>query len=129
MALGLTQEELGELLGKNRRTIQRWQDGRFSPTAGEAETLAEALRAVRPDLADQVLELGRKTAIAAGMAAPAQAVTAEVIQEILRAAAEAGEGQGMTPEGIRAAVLAALVKVEEAGVEVGAVVAGLKAET
>jgi hypothetical protein len=129
MALGLTQEELGDLLGRNRRTIQRWQDRGFDPLPATAEALADAVRAVRPDLADEVLELGRKTALATGMAPPARAVTAELLEEILWAATEAGGAQGTTPEGIRAAVLAALVKMEEAGVDVGAVVAGLKART
>ena len=36
-------------------------------TADQVETLAHALQSVRPDLAEQVLDLGRKTAIAAGV--------------------------------------------------------------
>ena len=58
MALGLTQEELGELLGRNRRTIQRWQDNDFEPMADQAEMLARALQPVRPDLAEQVPDVG-----------------------------------------------------------------------
>jgi transcriptional regulator with XRE-family HTH domain len=123
VALGLTQEELGDLLGKNRRTIQRWQDSGFEPMADQAETLAGALEPVRPDLAEQVRELGRKAAIAAGVTPPARPATAEVIDAILRAAADAG---GTTPEAIRPAITAALLKAEEAGVEVRAIVAGLK---
>jgi transcriptional regulator with XRE-family HTH domain len=123
IALGLTQEELGDVLGRNRRTVQRWQDSGFEPTADQAETLARALEPVRPDLAEQVRELGRKAAIAAGVTPPARPATAEVIDAILRAAADAG---GTTPEAIRPAITAALLKAEEAGVEVRAIVAGLK---
>ena len=126
MALRLTQEELGELLDRNRRTIQRWQENGFAPTAKLAETLADALRPAHPDLAEQVLELRRTTAIAAGVAPPARPATAEVIDAILRAAADAG---GTSPEAIRPSIAAALLKAEEAGVEVRAIVAALKSAT
>jgi transcriptional regulator with XRE-family HTH domain len=123
LALGLTQEELADLLGKNRRTVQRWQDRGFEPSADQIETLADALRTVRPDLAEQVLELGKA---ALGATPPARPATAEVIDAILRAAADAG---GTSPEAIRPALTAALLKAEEAGVEVSAIVAGLKSST
>ena len=122
IALGLTQKELGELLGRDRRTIQRWQESGFELMADQAETLADALLPVRPDLAEQVRELGRKAAMA-GVIPSARPATAEVIDAILRAAADAG---GTSPEAIRPAISAALLKAEEAGVEVRAIVAGLK---
>jgi transcriptional regulator with XRE-family HTH domain len=126
MALGLSQEQLGELLGKTRRTIQRWQESGFSLTVDQAETLAVALQAVRPDLAAEVLELGRRTAVAAGANPPARPATAGEIDAILRAAADAG---GTSPEAIRPAVAAAMQAAEEAGLEVSAIVAGLKPAT
>jgi transcriptional regulator with XRE-family HTH domain len=124
--MALSQEKLGELLGRNRRTIQRWQDGGFYPTADQAETLAHALQPVRPDLAEEVLELGRKAAIAAGITPPARPATAEEIDAILRAAADAG---GTSPEAIRPAIAAAMRTAEEAGIEVSAIVTGLKSVT
>jgi transcriptional regulator with XRE-family HTH domain len=126
LALGLTQEEFADLLGKNRRTIQRWQESGFDPTADQVETLANALRPVRPDLAEQVLELGRRAAFVAGVSPSARRATADVIDGILRAAADAG---GTSPEAIRPALTAALLKAQEAGVEVSAIVAGLKSST
>lgn len=123
MALGLTQAQLGELLGRDRRTIQRWQASGFQPMADQAETLAQALQPVRPNLAEQVLELGRQAAIVVGVSPPPRAATAEVIDAILRAAAHAG---GTSPEAIRPAITAAMLKAEETGVEVSAIVAGLK---
>ena len=122
IALGLTQEQFGELLGITRRTVQRWQQRGFEPMAFQAEALAQALRPVRPDLAEQVLELARMAALRAG-ATPARPATAEVIDAILQAAAGAG---GTSPEAIRPAVTAAFLEAAEAGVDVSAVVAGLK---
>jgi transcriptional regulator with XRE-family HTH domain len=126
MALGLSQEKLGELLGKNRRTIQRWQDGGFHPTADQAETLARALQPVRPDLAEEMRELARQAALAAGLTPPARPATAEEIDTILRAAADAW---GTSPEAIRPAVAAAMQAAEDTGLEVSAIVAGLKPGT
>jgi transcriptional regulator with XRE-family HTH domain len=121
LALGLTQRQLGELLGRDRRTIQRWQEKGVELMPDQAQTLANALQPARPDLAEQVLELGRKTAIMAGMAGVSSA-TAEVIDAILQAAADAG---GTSPQAIRPAVTAAFLKAREVGVEVRAIVAGL----
>ena len=119
IALGLTQKTLGSLLGVDRRTVQRWQDRGFAPTPDQVQTLARALRPVRPDLADQVVELGGH----ASMAAPQTPASADVIDAILRAAADAG---GMSPDAIRAVVTAAFVKAEEAGVDVRAIALGLR---
>jgi hypothetical protein len=124
LALGLTQQELGDLLGRNKRTIQRWQDSGFAPSEEQAETLADALQSVRPDLAEQVRDLGRKAALAAGVVTPATPATPEVIDTILRAAADAA---GTSPEAMRPAITAALLKAEEAGVDVKAIVAALTA--
>jgi transcriptional regulator with XRE-family HTH domain len=122
LALGLTQKELGHLLGRDRRTIQRWQKNGFAPMPEEAHALADALRASRPDLADEVLELGKNTAIAAGIALPNSPASVEVIDAILQAAADAG---GTSPEAIRPAVTAAFDRAAAAGVEVTAVVTAL----
>jgi transcriptional regulator with XRE-family HTH domain len=126
LALGLSQEELGDLLGMTRRTIQRWQARGFEPTADQAQTLAHALQPVRPGLAEQVLELARKAALLAGVTPPARPATADVIDAILRAAADAA---GTSPDAIRPAITAALLKAEEAGGDVSAIVAGLKSTT
>jgi len=121
IALGVTQRELGELLGRDKRTIQRWQDKGFVPMPDQTRALADALRPVRPDLAERVLELGRKTGFGSAPEGPA---TAEVIDAILRAAADAG---GTSPEAIRPVITAALRKAEEEGASVAAIVAGLTA--
>jgi transcriptional regulator with XRE-family HTH domain len=119
-ALGLTQKELGDLLGRDRRTIQRWQEKGFVPLPDLARTLAQALKPVRPDLAEQVIELGGRVT----MGLPRSPATAETVDGILRAAADA---VGTSPEAIRPAITAALLKAEEIGVDVSAIVAGLAA--
>jgi hypothetical protein len=121
IALGLTQKAMGELLGKDRRTIQRWQDRGCTLMPDDAETLAKALRPEHPDLADAVLALGHETAKILGMA---PAVTPEVIEEILQTAAEAG---GVSADTLRAALTAAFVKVVQDGFDIRAVVAGMMA--
>ena len=121
-ALGLSQKQLGELLGRDRRTIQRWLVRGFTLLPEQAQTLADALQPVRPDLAQQVIEMARETALAAGMAPPHRPATEELIEAILQAAAHAG---GTSPEAMRPALTAALLKADEAGVEVRAILAGL----
>jgi hypothetical protein len=76
------------------------------------------------DLAARVLELVSKATIEAG-ATPARPATAEVIDAILWAAADAA---GTSPEAIRPVITAALLKAQEAGVDVSAIVAALKSE-
>jgi len=121
IALQITQKQLGDLVGRDRRTIQRWQDRGCIMLPLEAKALADALRPTRPDLADQVLGLGRDGAAAAGMAPE---VTPEVIAEILKAARAAAGG--VAPMSIRAAVTAALTEVAQGGFDVRTVVAKLR---
>ena len=56
-AAGLTQEQLGELLGVSRQAVSRWESGQTSPDAATLAALCEKLRVS----ADYVL-LGREPA-------------------------------------------------------------------
>jgi hypothetical protein len=106
VALGMTQAELGELVGRDRRTIQRWQDRGCTLLPQDAQVLADALRPVRPDLAEELLVL----AAPAGAAQSPIPATPEVVDAILRAATDAAKG---TPPGaIRAAVAAAFAEAK-----------------
>lgn len=118
MALGISQTELGALVGKNRRTISRWQDRGATLLPSEAEALARALRPKRPDLADEVLAL----AVRPPPAEPAPPASPQVIEAILGAAAKAA---GSTPEAVRPVVIAAFVMARELGGDVRSVAAGL----
>jgi phage terminase Nu1 subunit (DNA packaging protein) len=119
LALGLSQQELGALIGRTKRTIQRWQ-GNGTPMLDEEQAgiLAERLRPTHPDLADQVLALGRRYVLAGQ-----KDVTPEVLEAIVGAAAAAGD---MSPEGARPLVTAAFAKAAEEGVGILAVVAALR---
>lgn len=123
LALGLTQAELGEIVGVHKRTIQRWQDGQPSLLPDQAEKLAAALRPVRPDLAEEVLELGRRFAARTGMAPPTLPATAEEIEEVVRAAAEAG---GTSTDAVRPVIRAAFAKAKQLGLEVVEIVGALE---
>jgi len=122
-ALGLNQRQFAEFLGVNRRSIQRWQDKGFSPLPDMAQKLADAVRPTRPDLADQVIALGAKSSAILGVTPPYSPASPEVIAAIVQAAAEAAR---MSPEAMRPAVTAAFTTAGEAGVDVRAVIAGLK---
>jgi hypothetical protein len=125
MALQLTQRELGALVGRDRRTIQRWQDkGCTALLAEEAAALIQALRPVRPDLADEVQALHDKLAADTGQPPLPRPVPPEVIDAILDAAAAAG---GSSRKAVAAIVRAAFQSAAEAGVEAGAVVAAIEA--
>jgi len=123
-ALKLNQQEFAALLGRDRRTIQRWMDTGMALTLDQAQTLASALRPTRPDLADQIDALGKEFAETAGLPQPATPASEEVIASILEAAATSS---GVSVDVIRPGVTAAFRKAAEAGVDVEEVVAGLDA--
>jgi DNA-binding XRE family transcriptional regulator len=119
MALGLTQEQLGNLVGRTKRTVQRWEDRGALLVAEEAEALAHALHPVRPDLAAQIAAIGHTTLEQLGLAAQADGespvTTHDPVELVVRAAAEA---MGVTPDTVRPAVAAAFVRAREAGLDV-----------
>jgi len=117
IALHMTQREMGALVGRDRRTIQRWQDRGCTLMPGEAATLAKALQAERPDLAAQVMALGDKGAGMAGIA------SATVIAAIVKAAAAAA---GVSQETIKPGLVAAFAKANESRLSTGAVLVGLR---
>jgi hypothetical protein len=124
MALKLSQKELGAIVGKDRRTIQRWQDkGCTALLPQEAEALASALRPTHPDLADQVLALGGRTAVSIGQAVQSIPVTPLVIDAILAAATRAAQ---TSPGAIEAVVEAAFDEAARAGVQPAPVAAAIR---
>ncbi|HEX3344214.1 MAG TPA: helix-turn-helix transcriptional regulator [Polyangiaceae bacterium] len=119
LALGISQRQLGAIVGVTKRTIQRWQDkGTSSIDQETAAVLAERLRPVRPDLADEVLALGNR--FGASLYVPA---TPEALAAILASAATAG---GMSSEQARAAVAAAFSVAAREGTTVQGVLATLR---
>lgn len=119
-ALGISQKELGAIMGRDRRTIQRWQVKGTVIFRPDVEKLAAAVRPVRADLADRLLALADASDRLAGKAPPPGA---EVIEEIVKAGAVAG---GTSAEGMRRGMAAAFARAEELGVEVQVVIAALR---
>lgn len=118
-ALGLTQKQLGEFLGVNRRTIQRWEErGGIGLDRKNAEKLAAALRPDHAELADTVVQAARLEEVRFG-----QLASPEAVASILEAAARAG---GMSVEAVKPVVRAALEATAASGAHPSAVVAALE---
>ena len=125
MALNYTQKEFGDLVGKTKRTVQRWEDRGAILLPSEAEAIAAAVRPVRPDLAESILALGRATAEVLGTPTPILVpATPAALATLVQAAADA---IGVTTDAIRPAVIAAFEQAEAEGVDVKSVVAGFDA--
>jgi hypothetical protein len=118
MALGLTQQGFGDLLGRTKRTVQRWEDRGTALMLSEVEALARALLPVRPDLAAQIADAADTTLDQLGIP-PAGAASPMAMSNptdsVVRAAAEV---LGVTPDAIRPAIAAAFVRAREAGLDV-----------
>ena len=121
LALGVTQAGLGAMLGRDKRTIQRWQRGGTSLMPAQAVTLANALRPVRQDLADELLALAAKTE---GELRRGRAASPETIDAILEAAAKAGR---ISLKAARPIVTAAFRAASELGAGTDAALLGLAA--
>jgi transcriptional regulator with XRE-family HTH domain len=118
MALGLTQKEFGDIFGRTKRTVQRWEDHGATLLPSEAEALARVLLPVRPDLAADIAAganttLDRLGLIPDGAAGPM--ATSDPIDSVVRAAAAV---MGVTPDAIRAAIAAAFLRAREEGLDV-----------
>jgi DNA-binding XRE family transcriptional regulator len=113
MALGLTQKELGEMFGASSRTAHRWEGGASFPDVHQLRKLACAVESKDPELAAQLaVHTGTTLDAIRPVAAPAATHDAGVVAEaapvatrafppvallidsILVAAGDAGEGAG-----------------------------------
>jgi len=120
LALKLTQEELGDLLGKSKRTIQRWEDHGTILLPSDAEALARALQPVEPDLATQIVAFGAETAELIGAPPPHLVDGADAV------VAAAARAMKVAPESIHSGVVAAFEQAAETGLTVREILAGLK---
>jgi transcriptional regulator with XRE-family HTH domain len=125
LALGLTQKEFGEIFGRTKRTVQRWEESGALLILQEVDALARALHPLRPDLAEKVAVATGTTLDKLGLM-PAVAVDpladSDPIDSVVRAAADA---MGVAPDAIRPAIAAAFVRAREMGLDVQAVARGL----
>ncbi|MGO8998455.1 MAG: helix-turn-helix transcriptional regulator [Polyangiaceae bacterium] len=117
LRLGMSQQQLGEMLGASRRTVIRWNTG-SKPTVTQVVTLAKAVYAKDPALASalavaagtRLAELGLGVPVAKEPSVPVKELA---VHSIVCVAAEASE---TTPQATRAGLLAALERAEKLGV-------------
>lgn len=115
--LGMTQEELGDMLGVARRTVIRWATG-SKPSADQVITLAKAVFPKDPALASELAVAAGLRLEEIGLAVPRKAepdplAKENAIHSIVCAAAEASVA---SPQAARAGLLAALDRAAKLGV-------------
>jgi hypothetical protein len=143
--LGVSQGELGELLGSSRRSGQRWDGGRSSPMPKQLHALSALVHPKDPELAAQIAMAGGSTLEQLGIVPPPPpppaplppiplprpppAVPApappppppppeDVVDAVVCAAAEAID---VMPRTIRPALLAAFRRARRLGLDVATV--------
>jgi transcriptional regulator with XRE-family HTH domain len=125
MALGLTQQEFGDILERTKRTVQRWEERGATLLPSEVEALARALHPVRPDLAEQIAVSADASLDRLGIASPGAAGPMAMSDRIDSVVCSAADVMGVTPDAIRPAIAAAFVRANELGLDVQAVAAEL----
>jgi hypothetical protein len=126
MALRLTQQEFGDLVGHTKRTVQRWETRGALLTRTNIEAIVRALHPVQPDLATQIATAGDTTLEELGILPPARpqpSGTREALEALVHAAADA---MGVSVDAIRPALATAFARADEAGLDVHTVAEGLK---
>ncbi len=118
-ALQLTQNDLADLVGCTKRTIQRWETSGATLTVHQVEALVRALHGVDADLAAQV---------AASDDTTLEKIVSQtsVVDRIVQAAAVA---IGTSPEAIVPALAAAFARASEEGLDAKAVADALAARS
>ncbi|HEV3190600.1 MAG TPA: helix-turn-helix domain-containing protein [Polyangiaceae bacterium] len=126
-ALGVSQGQLGDMLGLSRQTIWRYQTGQSNPLASSLQDLARRVRAIDARLAARLAGAGtgaRKTGFR--IAAPARPTgpgggaieTRLMADAIVCAAAEALDS---SPRTVRRALLAAFARARDTGLALDAI--------
>jgi transcriptional regulator with XRE-family HTH domain len=117
VALGLTQRGLADLVGVERRTIQRWQDRGGHTVTVDLLKVAAALDSVKPELAAEVRAIASQD--------PTRPTEPPVIAAVVGAAAAA---VGMSSEAVMPAVEAAFRMAKARGASVHGMVLGFTVE-
>jgi len=124
-ALGVSQGQLGDLLGLSRQTIWRYQTGQSNPLASSLNDLARRVRAIDARLASRLAGAGtgaRKPSLRIAMttnpAAGGSIETRLLADAIVCAAAEALDA---SPRAVRRALLAAFARARDTGLALDAI--------
>ena len=131
LALGLTQKELGDLLGASVRTAHRWESGASVPSADQVRGLAKAVFPLDRDLAAGLAQeagttleaLGLKTASPARPFPPVALLVDSVVLAALDAALEAGAP--VPRQAVQDIVRAAFARAQALGLTVDEVLPAL----
>jgi transcriptional regulator with XRE-family HTH domain len=123
-ALGVSQGQLGDLLGLSRQTIWRYQTGQSNPLGSSLQDLARRVRGVDAGLASRLAGAGsgaRKASlkIATNKSAGGGPVETRLLADaIVCAAAEALDA---SPRAVRRALLAAFARARDTGLALDAI--------
>ncbi len=124
----MNQRRFAEAVSSSLRTVQRWETARSSPVPADIHRVADAVRALDPQLAAEIDELSPRPrpppALVSAPTSPVQAPlsSAILLDSLVCAAAEA---MGLAPQTLRPALLAAFTRAKATGLTVDAVIAGL----
>jgi hypothetical protein len=127
LALGISQEKLGTLLGATRRTVSRWVSRRSEPTVSQLQKLARAVYSVDASLAAALAAEGGQSLESLGLVRPAPPPVAApapsrpfppvrlLVESVVCAAAEAMQAP---PTAVRDVLRAALARAHALGLNV-----------
>jgi hypothetical protein len=124
-ALALSQEKFGDILGRTKRTIQRWEERGTVLMPSEVEALARKIHPIRADLAAQLAAEAGTTLDQLGIPLAVSSSATQTPDPIDRVMDAAASAMGVPREAIRPAVAAAFAKAHEVGLDVPAVIEGL----
>jgi transcriptional regulator with XRE-family HTH domain len=127
LVLGMSQAQLGDMLGAARRTVIRWNTG-SRPSAAQVITLAKAVHPKDPALASALARAAgarlEEIGLGAPKAPPSPLAKESAIDSIVCAAATASVG---TPQAARAGLLAGLDRAKALGVSAEELASALRA--
>jgi DNA-binding transcriptional regulator YiaG len=135
--LGVSQGQLGEMLGSSERTGQRWERGGSTPMPTQLHTLAGLVYPHARDLAAQIAAAGGSSLEHLGIVRteeppppppPAQPEVPDPVHIVDTVVCAAAEAMNLMPNEIRPALRAAFRRARLAGLTVEAVDRGLHAD-
>ena len=129
--LGMTQTQLGAIIGASRKTVARWQNHAQTFSPRQIHALASAVHPVDPDLAAEIAAFGGTTLETLGIVVPTPSqlppapTLAHLVDAVVMAAVEAN-GQ-LSPQ-IRPLLSAAFERAAAMGLSVTDVARGLRGD-
>jgi transcriptional regulator with XRE-family HTH domain len=128
-ALGVSQGQLGDMLGLSRQTIWRYQTAQSNPLGSSLEDLARRVRAIDAGLASRLAGAGtgaRKTGFRVAMPARLASTGRGRLETETRLMADAivcaaAEALDASPRTVRRALLAAFARARDTGLALDAI--------